>query len=138
MKLQHEYNFWYINMKEQNEWNPENIGTFGTAKDFWRLFQFIKRPTQLTTGSQIFLFRKGIRPEWEDEAFVNGGRFLFKHFRKNHQDMGNKLWEDLVLAFIGEQFTNKDEVLGIMVHLKNGIDGIQLWIRNGRDEQIKQ
>ena len=51
--------------------------------------------------------------------------------------MVNKLWEDLVLAFIGEQFTYRNEVLGIMVHLKNGIDGIQIWIRNGRDEKIK-
>ena len=70
------------------------------------------------------MFRKGIRPEWEDPSFVNGGRFLFKHHRKNHPEMVNKLWEDLVLAFIGEQFTYRNEVLGIMVHLKNGIDGI--------------
>ena len=138
LSLQYDYSFWYINVKEQDGWNPENFGSFRTVQQFWKVFQYLKRPSELSVGSQIFLFRKGIRPEWEDEAFLNGGRFLFKHYRRNHLDMANKLWEELVLAFIGEQFTYRNEVLGIMVHLKNGIDGFQVWIKNGRDEKLKQ
>lgn len=52
----------------------------------------MRRPDNLPRGSTFFLFRKGIRPMWEDEANIGGGRFFFNMKRSK---ITNKIWEDL-------------------------------------------
>lgn len=48
---------------------------------------------------------------WEDEANKNGGRWALRV----NKGYANKLWEDLVLAFIGEQFEIENEITGIIM-----------------------
>lgn len=48
---------------------------FNTAEDFWAIYQYLKRPNQLSTGTTLHLFVKGVSPMWEDEANKNGGRW---------------------------------------------------------------
>ena len=75
---------------------------------------------------------------WEDENCKNGGRYLLR-IPKSYS---NKYWEDLVLAFIGEQFSFDKEVLGLVVHVKPQADMIAIWTRNADDneklEKIKE
>jgi hypothetical protein len=40
-------------------------------------------------------------PKWEDEANLNGGRYLF---RVKHGI--DKVWEDLILNYIGTSYFN--------------------------------
>jgi translation initiation factor 4E len=49
-------------------------------------------------GTQIFLFVDSVKPLWEDSGNKNGGRFMFR-VKKN---FGNRIWEELLLSFIGE------------------------------------
>ena len=70
---------------------------------------------------------------WEDEANLIGGRWTLKmekHFT-------NKLWEDLILAMIGEQFTHENEINGVVLSIRGGMgDKISIWNRNGKDKEI--
>lgn len=52
----------------------------------------MRRPDYLPRGSTFFLFRNGIRPMWEDEANIGGGRF---YFNMKKSKITNKIWEDL-------------------------------------------
>jgi len=52
----------------------------------------------MSYGTTLSIFEKGIRPEWEDPALVEGARFNIKT-EKTHT---SKYWEDLLLAMIGE------------------------------------
>lgn len=43
-------------------------------------------------------FADEVKPEWEDPAFANGGCWKLKL----EKQFTNKVWEDLVLALIGD------------------------------------
>lgn len=49
------------------------IGDFETVENFCRYFNWLKPPSQLETGSNYHLFKKGIKPMWEDPANANVG-----------------------------------------------------------------
>ena len=69
---------------------------------------------------------------WEDEANKNGGRWTIRM----NKGFANKLWEDLILAMIGEQFELENEINGIVISIKQNGDTIFIWNRNGRDPAI--
>ena len=52
--------------------------------------------------------------------------------------ISNKLWEDLVLGVIGEQFTYPNEINGIVISIRNNQDTMSIWNRSGRDQEIIQ
>ncbi len=70
---------------------------------------------------------------WEDPACKNGGRFTL-YIQKQ---FSNKQWEDLLLAMIGEQFPDENEILGIECAIKNKNDKLSVWNRTGNDEGIQ-
>ena len=76
-------------------------------------------------------FVDGIKPLWEDEKNKTGGRWSIR-IPKTHS---NKFWEDLLLAMIGEQFSNAEEINGIMISLKPNFDTIQIWNRNSKESE---
>ncbi len=112
------------------------------AEEFWQIFSFLKRPDQLPQGTNIQLVRftviivrqfvDGIKPMWEDEANKNGGRWTLKVSK----GYANKLWEDLILAIIGEQFTLENEINGIVLSIRGQGEKISIWNRNGNNKEI--
>jgi len=69
----------------------------------------IKQPSQIDVGADYYLFRDGIKPEWEDPKNAHGGKWDIELDRKkrdaNRCDYEiNKLWEDVMMLAIGEQF----------------------------------
>lgn len=71
--LQHEYTFWFTYFKktkdkqlEEFEDNLKPIGNFNNVEDFWSICQHMRRPSQLPRGCTFFLFKKNIKPMWED------------------------------------------------------------------------
>ena len=54
-----------------------------------------------------------------------------------HPNISNKLWEDLTLGLIGEQFTYPDEITGIVISIKKKKDTISVWHKSGSDDEVK-
>ena len=69
---------------------------------------------------------------WEDEANQNGGRWTLRVSK----GYANKLWEDLILAMIGEQFSLENEINGIVLSIRGQGDQISIWNRNGNNKEI--
>lgn len=63
---------------------------------------------------------------WEDKANEGGGRFNIK-IKKGYV---NKIWEDLILGFIGETCEEKDLLNGLVLQIKHDYDMIQLWVKD--------
>ncbi len=66
---------------------------------------------------------------WEDPHCKDGGKWSIR-VPKSHT---NKTWEDLILGLIGEQFSNEDEIVGIILSIKPNQDLIQVWNKSGTD-----
>ena len=138
MPLEREYTFWVF-IKSSNraadDWKPKQIANFKTVQEFWSVYQHIKRPNELEPGTQINLFVKGIQPAWEDEENSKGGRWQIR-FNKSQPLVSNKLWEDLILGVIGEQFTHQNEINGIVISIRSNQDTMSIWNKNGRDQEV--
>ena len=67
---------------------------------------------------------------WEDAHCKDGGQWAIK-VPKTHS---NKFWEDLCLALIGDQFSEENEVNGIVIQLKPNFDSLQIWNRSGNSQ----
>ncbi|KIH46803.1 eukaryotic initiation factor 4E, partial [Ancylostoma duodenale] len=73
----------------------------------------------------VHFFKKGIKPVWEDEANLKGGKWILR-LKKG---LSSRIWENLLLAMAGEQFLVGDEICGAVCSVRNQEDIVSLWNR---------
>lgn len=112
------------------------LASISSVESFWSIYSHLKRPSLLPTVSDYHIFKKGIRPVWEDEANKRGGKWVVR-LKKGVAD---RYWEDLLLAMIGDQFAEaSDEVCGAVLSVRSGEDVLNVWTRidGGRNIKIR-
>lgn len=88
------------------------------------------RPNDLPSSISYHLFRDGIAPMWEDPNNALGGKWMLR-LKKG---MASRVWEDCLLAVIGDAFHLGDEVCGVVLVTKNGEDVLSVWNRHAQDK----
>ncbi|KAI1376484.1 translation initiation factor eIF4e [Hypoxylon crocopeplum] len=105
-----------------------------TAEEFWLAYSHLKRPSSLPTVSDYHLFKKGIRPIWEDDENKLGGKWVLR-LKKGIAD---RYYEDLLMACAGDQFGDEaDEVCGVVLSMRNGEDVLSIWTRSTGQKVLK-
>lgn len=138
--LQHSYSFWFnrrvqgARTQENYEKNIKRVATFSSVELFWSYYNHMVRPNDLPNTSDYHLFKKGIKPMWEDDANRKGGKWIVR-LRKG---LASKYWEELVLALIGGQFPLSDELCGIVISIRFQEDIISVWNRTSTDRDAKR
>ena len=137
--LQAEFAFWYTRNRsfakthKSYEQSMMQIGSFSTVESFWGMYSHMAHVGDLLKWRAYNLFRDGVRPMWEDEANRDGGKWAIR-LRKG---IASRLWENLVLAFVGGQFgeCGKDpgEVCGIIMSIRQREDVLSIWNRHADD-----
>ncbi|XP_064400992.1 eukaryotic translation initiation factor 4E type 3-like [Halichondria panicea] len=100
-----------------------------TIKAFWGVVNNIRPIEQLDERESYHLMRnENRRPIWEDSDNAHGGLWSFK-VRKMHT---TKVWQELLLAAVGEQFSEcvggGDCVCGVSVRIRGfDQDIVQIW-----------
>ena len=110
--------------------------SFSTVEAFWSIYSHLKRPSSLPSVSDYHIFKKGIRPVWEDQENRRGGKFIVR-LKKGVAD---RYWEDLLLAIVGDQFAEAgEEVCGAVLSVRGGEDVLSVWTRidGGRNIKIR-
>ncbi|KAI1444835.1 translation initiation factor eIF4e [Annulohypoxylon stygium] len=108
--------------------------TVKTAEEFWQAYSHLKRPSSLPTVSDYHLFKKGIRPIWEDDENKLGGKWVLR-LKKGIAD---RYYEDLLMACVGDQFGDEaDEVCGVVLSMRNGEDVLSIWTRSTGQKVLK-
>ena len=112
------------------------LAYFSSVESFWRVYTYLKRPSTLPSVSDYHIFKKGIRPVWEDDENKRGGKWIIR-LRKGVSD---RYWEDLLLAIVGDQFAEAgEEVCGAVLSVRSGEDVLSVWTRidGGRNIKIR-
>ena len=112
------------------------LAHFASVESFWTVYTHLKRPSSLPSVSDYHLFKKGIRPVWEDEENKRGGKWIVR-LKKGVAD---RYWEDLLLAIVGDQFAEAgEEVCGAVLSVRSGEDVLSVWTRidGGRNIKIR-
>jgi translation initiation factor 4E len=88
--------------------------------------------SELAVKSDYHLFKKGVRPEWEDDQNKHGGKWSYS-FREKRNVPIDELWLYVMLAAIGETLEDEgdDEVMGVVVNVRKGFYRIGVWTRTG-------
>lgn len=142
-RLQTPWTFWFAkgsNFKDATEYRNalNELGTFDTIESFWKLYVHLKRPSVLEVGVQLSLMRAGTNnvPMWE--YFPTGGCWILKIKKKRDSGASvlGKMWQDLVLAAIGEQFEEPD-VAGISVYIRRNEDLLLVWNTDSRNDNVR-
>jgi translation initiation factor 4E len=86
--------------------------------------------SELGLKADYHLFKKGIRPEWEDQQNKHGGKWSYS-FKEKRSVPIDDLWLHVQLAAIGETLENDgdNEVMGVVVNVRKGFYRIGLWTR---------
>ncbi|KAH9852641.1 eukaryotic translation initiation factor 4E class II [Lenzites betulinus] len=133
----------------------KKISAFSSVESFWSLWTHLHPPSSLLPTTDYLLFHSGIRrPVWEDPLNLSGGKWIIR-LRKGVAD---RLWEDLVLAVIGDQFDGIDdgestqpeassdgvpsgdwpEICGCTISVRQNEDIISLWNRRDGNPKSKE
>ncbi|TFK51873.1 eukaryotic translation initiation factor 4E [Heliocybe sulcata] len=121
----------------------KKISSAGSVESFWGLWTHLHPPSALLPTTDYLLFHAGVRrPVWEDPLNITGGKCIVR-LKKGVAD---RLWEDLVLAIIGEQFDdcstgNGDgwpEICGATISVRQNEDIVSLWNRHDGDAKVKE
>ncbi|KAL8870399.1 MAG: hypothetical protein Q9174_003552, partial [Haloplaca sp. 1 TL-2023] len=137
--IKHTWIVWYRSPAakfQDYEKSTVPLAQFSSVESFWTVYSYLKRPSTLPSVSDYHLFKKGIRPVWEDEENRRGGKWIVR-LKKGVSD---RYWEDLLLAIIGDQFAEAgEEVCGAVLSVRSGEDVLSVWTRidGGRNIKIR-
>ncbi|KAI0788719.1 translation initiation factor eIF 4e-like domain-containing protein [Abortiporus biennis] len=131
----------------------KKISAFSSVESFWSLWTHLNPPSSLLPTTDYLLFHSGIRrPVWEDPLNLSGGKWIIR-LKKGVAD---RLWEDLVLAVIGDQFDECNptsvsnggstdggeeiwpEICGCTISVRQNEDIITVWNKVESDAKVKE
>lgn len=138
-KLDRKWTFWFDNQsksKQGADWGSSlrKAYTFDTVEEFWCLSDQIFKPSKLPMNADFHLFKAGIEPKWEDPECANGGKWTVTCNRKPLLDT---VWLETLMALIGEQFDELDEICGVVASVRQRQDKIALWTKNASNEAVQ-
>lgn len=146
------WTFWHVKNDTSQHWskNVKEIIDISYVEDFWSVINNLYTLSTFIQQGDVMLFKKGIRPMWEDEQNKTGGSWL-------HQLNGQSkkltevydFWLDTLLNLIGDQFCEPEEVESSKAqscHVRDSISGVyachrgkmhklSLWTLNYKDEK---
>ncbi|KAI9874316.1 MAG: eukaryotic translation initiation factor 4E [Pleopsidium flavum] len=132
--LMHEWTLWFTKPPsgKGDNWNEllKEVVTFDSVEEFWGVYNNITPTSELALKSDYHLFKKGVRPEWEDPQNKHGGKWAYG-FKDKRAVPIDELWLHTMLAAIGETLEEDDdgEVMGVVVNVRKGFYRIGLWTR---------
>ncbi|KAG6850790.1 hypothetical protein H0H93_008828 [Arthromyces matolae] len=136
----------------------KKISAFSSVESFWSLWTHLSPPSALLPTTDYLLFHSGVRrPVWEDPLNLSGGKWIIR-LKKGVAD---RIWEDLVMAIIGDQFDecrnvednevggNWDdksdasgsewpEICGCTISVRQHEDIVSLWNRLDADPKVRE
>ncbi|KAI9473492.1 MAG: eukaryotic translation initiation factor 4E-1 [Benjaminiella poitrasii] len=141
--LQNSWTLWFDNPgKKANaaSWsqNLKEIVDVSTVEDFWGVHNNIVKVNHLEISSNYHVFKKGVRPEWEDPVNANGGKFSIQFPRNRTGEAINDYWLNLILAMLGEQFKYEDEICGAVVSVRKMFYRVALWIKSSERNETTE
>ena len=104
---------------------------------FWSLFNNFD-PLALPLRDSIHLFKRGVKPLWEDPRNARGGAWTFRV----PKSLAYEFWKEICLLAIGETLQNaveeegwRDDICGVSLGVRYGSVLVQVWNRDGGHEK---
>eukprot|EP00756_Hemistasia_phaeocysticola_P016544 Hpha_TRINITY_DN15482_c6_g1::TRINITY_DN15482_c6_g1_i1::g.172713::m.172713 len=102
------------------------LGSFDTVQGFWAYWESLY-VQNLKDHCNLRVFKKGIKPLWEDDHNKEGGKWVVRGVPKDNR---KKLWTDMVTALVQGRMGvhSACQVCGVVLSTRDGGDSMQLWV----------
>lgn len=107
------------------------LGQIPTIEHFFNYYVHMKKPTEMPREIDIFFFRDGEVPMWEESP--QGGTWIDKVKKDDDVD---HMWEGVLFALIGEQF-EEPNVIGASLSLRTKERLLMIWLKDGTNERVR-
>ena len=97
-----------------------------------QVFSHMTKPENITGSADIMLFRDGIKPMWEDIQNRSGGKFTLRMKKAGVA----AIWEETLLAIIGEQLEGNEDVCGAVLSIRYHDDNLSVWHKTADNEEV--
>ena len=139
--LHRAWTFHFSLPSEKKSWDESSITqvcSVQTVEHFWAVFQALAKPTSLPARADVHFFLTNVQPTWEEPANAMGGRWLIE-YKRGEEEALNAAYTLTLLALIGEQWTDGEEMMGCVLSLRKGKNKLHIWTRTGakREEQMR-
>ncbi|KAI5783769.1 translation initiation factor eIF 4e-like domain-containing protein [Pyronema domesticum] len=142
--LSHEWEFWHEKDDPDADlvkWDDRLTKTadINTVQSFWQVFNntpFVGLPIKYS----MHLFKKDVKPLWEDPFNVNGGAWTFRV----PKDKGLDFWREILMMAIGEilqevvHVKKGDDICGVSISVRFNSYLIQVWTKDATNEASRQ
>jgi len=133
--LLRQWTFWYLipdrfTIKSAN-WDEflHRLADFETIEEFWGILNSIEKASLLPKGCRYYVFKRGIRPLWEDRNNAGGIELSIEHvIAKSKKEKINDRFEDVVLSLIGETIAHSEHINGIEFTIRTDKFRMNLWV----------
>mmetsp|Transcript_23570 Transcript_23570/g.56352 ORF Transcript_23570/g.56352 Transcript_23570/m.56352 type:complete len:215 (-) Transcript_23570:97-741(-) len=140
--LENRWTLWFDTPSKQQRQNANiwgqtlrSVYSFDTVEDFWCLYNNIVPPSRLGAGADFHLFKEGIEPKWEDPRCANGGKWtVLVPKAASGKQLLDTYWLHSILAMIGEQFSESDEICGVVASIRTKQDRVAVWTKTASNE----
>ncbi|CAD5224510.1 unnamed protein product [Bursaphelenchus okinawaensis] len=139
--LRHKWAFWFLKGDRSRDWEDclKQVVVLETVEDFWALYLRIIPASDLTFGSDYYLFKDGIKPMWEDPKNVKGGRWMVVVPKAQRATKLDELWLEIMMDIIGERFESQGEfICGAAVNVRQKGDKIALWTSDASLDDVNR
>ncbi|KAL7276118.1 hypothetical protein RUND412_000908 [Rhizina undulata] len=137
--LHHEWVFWHdrnnpLATEQDYEGQLKEMAHISTVQSFWQVFNNTPFST-LPVRDSLLLFKKNVKPIWEDPRNANGGAW---HFRVN-KSHSLEFWKEILMMAIGEilqEVVEKgDDICGVSCGVRFNSHLILVWNRDSNNQK---
>ncbi|KAE9553763.1 hypothetical protein FO519_003031 [Halicephalobus sp. NKZ332] len=136
--LKYEWTFWSLKGDRKRSWEEclSQIITVDTVEGFFTVVNRLIPPSTMIMGSDFYIFRRGIKPMWEDKNNIRGGRWSFIINRQKRGELLDQSWLELAMAVTSAVRFRKDlgEICGAAVNVRYKGDKVTLWTRDASND----
>lgn len=134
-QLQDIWTFWYLRFEKNFSWEHSQmeVADCYSVEQFWGIFDQLVPLTEAHHGCNYSLFKRGIRPIWEDPMNRYGGRFVFTITKedRSYKHFADQMWLEFAMAVVGNILPDvSDQICGIIGGNRNNIIKIAVWTRD--------
>ena len=123
---------WAVWAEMRAESGMEVIFEFDTMRKFHSGWKDLQERRAVSRDRSVCVFRKGVRPVWEDERNKNGGKFLIG-IPQASMEYTLDCWFTLVTGITCERFSGCHNLMGAVLNLRAWGSMVTLWNRESTD-----
>ncbi|KAF3928937.1 hypothetical protein AA313_de0206589 [Arthrobotrys entomopaga] len=147
LPLQHEWTFWHDKYQAETGSGTaasgdgyatqlKELANLNTIQEFWQVYNNTPFGS-LALRDSLLLFKKNVKPIWEDPRNNKGGSWTFRISKTN--DVSADFWKEILMMAIGEvlqEVVQKgDDICGVSISVRFNSHLILVWNRDGSNQK---